>query len=265
MKSIFTLLLISLPALIFGQTQEPLVGFVIVDSDNKQVVKFDPSGKTGYKWYYIDLVKYTPEVLKLHNIGRKFGREGKLKEGIKNMEMALAKQKKAPTILYDLAYTYMMNNDSINALRCYKLLDNLIPDGYFLNKTYIKILEDEIAGKLPKGFCLIFTQIEDSPKSEKKVKYLEELLKVTNNYPPLVKEYLKAIDNSARYESLINETLKKDVDPETRGFLLNALANMYIKTNIDQSVKYWNNILEDTKSTTQWKELAKFFLSGYCN
>ena len=263
MKQLLAVFFVCLPLCLFGQAKDNLVGFIIVDSKGKQVEEFDPNNKSGYKWSYIDLVKYSPEVAKLHNTGKQYAQKGNLEDAIKSMEKALQLQKNAPTILYDLGYTYLMANDSINALRCYKELDLLSPNGYFENKLYIAILEDEIAGRLPKGFCLLFTKLEDSPPSDQKIGYLEELLKNTDNYPPLVKEYVKTINDDVANSDLIKDVLKRQIDPETRGFLTFRLTAIYLKTDIDQAINYWRMILNDYNSPTQWKALAQFFLKGY--
>lgn len=140
---------------------------VFTDSSGKQISKEELSKSTGKFDFQIYGAEGVPEIAKqLHNQARTFGQMGDHSKAIETLLKAHELAPKWPYPLYDLAYTYLIQDDSENALKYYRLTDELAPRGFFTSKTALFTLEKEKKGEYPSGIYQLYMSLEwiDDPE-----------------------------------------------------------------------------------------------------
>jgi len=155
----------------------------------------------------------------LHQEGRKAGAEGDL---VRALELLFRAHQLAPDWAYppyDIAFTYLLNEDLEEAEKWYAVVDSLEPRGFFTAKTFLHTIRRERSGELPRGFSKAFAMLEWLPEDTQR----DALQKIVASFPafaPAWKQlaYLTG-DEDAKLEAL-NRGLAADPDDETYGMLM---------------------------------------------
>lgn len=125
-----------------------------------------------------------------------------------------------PYPAYDAAYTYLLKGDDKHALDWYCRTVKLAPNGFFTALTAVYYLRLEAAEKIPRGTYLDYLSLEWEESRELKRERLEALTKSVPAFAPAWKDLAPLLENPQSRLSALENGLKADPDPETRGFLL---------------------------------------------
>lgn len=156
----------------------------------------------------------------LHEEGRRLGSAGEL-------EAAIAKFNEASQLCpewayprYDLAHTYLLQDEDAKALEAYRQVDALVPRGFFTTKTAVWTLEREAAGAIPRGTYRAFLTHEWAEDNERRIQILEEVLSQAPGYPPAHQKLAYFLEDPEQMRWHLERGLEGDPDAETRGMLL---------------------------------------------
>jgi tetratricopeptide (TPR) repeat protein len=239
------------------------VNIEFTDDKGNKISKAELENSTGtfnYEIYGIDNVS---ELAKsLHNQARQFGQTGDYKNAIEKLKQA---NKEAPSWaypLYDLAYTYLLQDDYENALKYYQLTDKVAPKGFYTSKTALHTLEREKTGDLQKGLYKSYLSLEWIDNQTKKKQMIKLLVDKFPTFAPAWKDYSSLLENKERLNA-IEKGLEQNPDIETKGMLLINKA-LVINENGDfkSASKILTNIILDSNSTFGNIEMGKFALNN---
>ncbi|MFN8578960.1 MAG: tetratricopeptide repeat protein [Candidatus Sericytochromatia bacterium] len=245
----------------------------ILAKDNSEIIFYDSSGnkiskeelktatgKFNFEIYGMEGVSTLAK--SLHNEARQYGQNGNYKKSIELLLKAHSEAKNWPYPLYDLAYTYLLQDDFDNALKYYKLTDKLAPKGFYTSKTALFTLENEKRGIFKKGLYKTYLSLEWADNQSEKFKLTKYLTEKFPNFAPGWKEYANFFEGKER-ESIIEKSLKIEADNETKGVLLiNKALILSNKGEIKKAKEILGKIIFDAKSTYGNIEIAKFALKS---
>ncbi|WP_055436623.1 tetratricopeptide repeat protein [Lacinutrix algicola] len=233
------------------------------DEQGNKISKEDLENSTGTFNYEIYGIEGVSDLAKsLHSQARQFGQTGNYQKAIENLEQA---NKEAPNWaypLYDLAYTYLLQDDYDNALKYYKLTDEVAPKGFYTSKTALHTLEKENAGSLQKGLYKSYLSLEWIDNQTEKQEMIKLLVEKFPSFAPAWKDYSSLLEGQERLNA-IEKGLEKNPDIETKGMLLINKA-LVINENGDykKASEILTNVIFDTNSTFGNIEMAKFILNN---
>ena len=190
------------------------------DSKGNAISKEELSKATGtfnYEIYGIENVSDQAKLL--HNVARQLGQSGKYTEAIEKLREAHKVAPKWPYPVYDMAYTYLLQGDFDNALRYYKLTDELAPRGFYTSKTALHTLEKEKTGEFQKGLYKSYLSLEWIQDIQEKKEIVQLLVNKFPTFAPAWKDYSSFLEGKERLEA-IDKGLTANPDSETKGMLL---------------------------------------------
>ena len=201
-----------------------------------------------------------PKAEELHREARTKGESGEYASAIALLKQAAEIAPDWPYPRYDMAYTYLLQGDTTNALLNYRETDRLEPKGFFTTKTALWTLEREDNGVFPKGTYLAYVSLEwlDPGKKQGTIEWM------TTNVPtfaPAWKEMALLVQPADQRLQLIERALSLDPDPETYGIcMLNKAALLSSAGKISEAKQMAEALVTNASSTLGTKALANEFL-----
>ena len=125
----------------------------------------------------------------LHQEGRKAGESGNYKEAVDLFMQAHQADPNWPYPLYDLAYTYLLQENYEKAYEFYKKTDQLSPDGFFTTKTALWALDGEQDGDFAPGLYRAYLQSEWLPDNQR-LSVLQQMMERFPRFAPAYKGLL---------------------------------------------------------------------------
>lgn len=155
-----------------------------------------------------------------HNKGRAHGQQGDHKKAIACFEKAMNIAPDWPYPYYDLAFTYLLNNQPKEAYEYYKKVDSLSPRGFFTTKTAVHYLGKEQKGELPEGIYLYYLSHEWTENPQEQLEIMENIIGKFPSFAPAWQKRAGLEENPSNALDMLEKGLSADPDPETKGFLL---------------------------------------------
>ncbi len=245
------------------QTKKGKSKIEFTDMKGNKISKEELSKSTGTFNYEIFGIEKVSNIAKsLHNQAREFGQKGDYKSAIDKLILA---NKEAPNWaypLYDLAYTYLLQDDYENALKYYQLTDEVAPKGFYTSKTALNTLEKEKKGEFTKGLYKMYLSLEWIDNPSEKQEMIKLLVKKYPNFAPAWKEYSNIVEGEDRMKA-IEKGLSSNPDIETKGLLLvNKALMINEKGNFKKATELLTEIIFDKNTTFGNIEMAKFVLNN---
>jgi len=239
---------------------------VFSDSLGHKISKRELINSNGTFNYAIYGIEDVPDAAKqLHNKAIEFGQNGNYEKSIEVLLEANKLAPKWPYPLYDLAYTYLLQDDFENALKYYRLTDSLAPKGFFTSKTALYTLENEKKGVFKKGLYKMYLSLEWIDNPTEKLEMTKKLVSSFPSFAPGLKDYASLLEGVER-ENVIKKGLELDSDIETEGMLqINNALILENKGEINKAKDILTSIIFDTRSTYGNIEMAKFVLNNLTN
>jgi len=247
----------------YNTKSESKVNIVFTDDNGNKISQAELAKSTGTFNYEIYGIGNVSELAKsLHNKARQLGQTGDYERAIEKLKQA---NKEAPNWaypLYDLAYTYLLQDDYENALKYYQLTDKIAPKGFYTSKIALHTLKREKSGDLQKGLYKSYLSIEWIDNEIEKKEMIQLLINKFPSFAPAWKDIAFFLENKERLNA-IEKGLKLNPDIETKGMLL---INLAMIKNENGDFKKASNILTDvifdSNSTYGNIEMAKFVLNN---
>ncbi len=233
------------------------------DSNGNKITKEELATSTGRFNYEIYGIEGVSDLAKsLHGQARQFGQNGDYKNAIEKLTQANKEAPNWPYPLYDLAYTYLLQDDYENALKYYQLTDKIAPKGFYTSKTALHTLERESKGELQKGLYKSYLSLEWINNPTEKKEMIELLVDKVPSFAPIWKDYSSLLEGKERLIA-IEKGLEQNPDIETKGMLLiNKALVINQNGNFKEASELLTNIIFDTNSTFGNLEMAKFVLNN---
>jgi len=198
----------------------------------------------------------------LHQQARQHGAKGEYDVAIQKLKQAneLAPEWAYPP--YDLAYTYLLQQDFPNALKYYAIVDELEPRGFFTAKTALWSLRKEAAGEFPEGIYLAYMQIEWKESDEEKVQIAKAIVGKFPEYAPAWKVIAGKADSPEVRLDAVAKGLAADPDAETKGMLLiNEALVRQLQGETAAAKQILGELVFAEGTTAANVEMGKFVLS----
>jgi tetratricopeptide (TPR) repeat protein len=233
------------------------------DDKGNKISKEELATATGTYNYAVYGIGEVSELAKsLHNQARVLGQKGEYQNAIQKLEQA---NKEAPNWaypLYDLAYTYLLQDDYENALKYYQLTDKIAPNGFYASKTALHTLEREKTGDFKKGLYKSYLSLEWIDNEVEKKEMIKLLVDNFPSFAPAWKDYSGFLENEERLIA-IEKGLEQNPDIQTKGSLLINKA-LVISENgeLQNASKILTQVIFDSNSTFGNVEMAKFMLNN---
>ncbi len=233
------------------------------DDQGNKISKEDLENSTGTFNYEIYGIEGVSDLAKsLHSQARQFGQTGNYQKAIENLEQA---NKEAPNWaypLYDLAYTYLLQDDYDNALKYYQLTDKVAPKGFYTSKTALHTLERENAGDLQKGLYKSYITLKWIDNQAEKTEMIKLLVEKFPSFAPAWKDYSSLLEGNERLNA-IEKGLEQNPDMETKGMLrINKALVINENGDYKKASEILANVIFDTNSTFGNIEMARFVLNN---
>lgn len=244
------------------ENETPVSQMVFTDSLGNQITKEELSKVSGpFNYSLVGIENVSQHAKNLHNEARTYGQEGNYAKAIELLTKAHQEAPKWPYPVYDLAYTYLLQDDFKNALTYYQLTDDLSPRGFFTSKTALYTLKKEAKGEFKQGLYKMYISLEWIQSPQEKMEMIQLMLSDFPTYPPIWKEYAYMLDGENRLKA-IKTGLKLNPDTETKGLLLLNKALLLKQSGERQkAMDILTQIIFDAQSTPMNVELAKYTLN----
>lgn len=214
-----------------------------------------PGASVGYCWPVPDTV---PEIAKrLHEQARAAGARGHFDDAMALLGQAHAAAPDWPYPVYDMAFTYLLQDRPADAAELYAEVDRMAPRGFFTCKTSLHTLRRELAGELPPGFSRSFATLEwmRDPAAKKAV-----LSGITEEFPsfgPAWHELSVLITDPDKRLHALDQGLAAEPDAETRGMLILNKAALLAKRGAQtEAIRLLDELAADPETTIATAALA---------
>lgn len=233
------------------------------DKGNKISLK-DLEGATGsFNWELKSDTKVSKRAQRLHQESRALGQKGKYDEAITKLNNAHKIDPDWAYPIYDLAFTYLLKKDYDNALKYYKLTDEIEPRGFFAAKTAVWCLEKEKNGEISDGFYRDFIQLEWMENKDEVSLILKNIVEKYPTYAPAWEKYSGTLaDHDERLKAIENGLVAKPDRVTKESLLINKAIVLDLKERTEESIKILGELILDQKTTLSHVPLAKFVLAG---
>jgi len=214
------------------------------------------------RWELIGAEAIPAEALRLHSEARTAGRRGDYGRALMLLDEAHGLAPNWPYPVYDKAFTYLLQGDSIRAEEHYAEVDRMAPRGFFTAKTSLDCLRRERAGVVPPGFCQAFVTLEWMDDKVKKRAILEGIVEKFPAFPAAWKELSSLLDDDVARLRAIMRGLEHDPDRETKGMLLiNRAMLLHRRGDVDGAIAILGELALDPQSTLGVETMAKAMLA----
>lgn len=236
---------------------------VFRDAAGRELTTDDLEGVSGKIGWEMTGARVIPaEASRLHAEGREAGGRGDYPRALDLLDQAHRLAPDWPYPVYDAAFTYLLQGDSMKAEEYYAEVDRMAPRGFFNAKMFLDSLRRERAGALPPGFCNTFASLEWMQDRAKKRALLESIVEKFPAFPPAWKELSHLVeDEDARLRAIMHG-LEHNPDPDTKGMLLiNHALILHRRGQREGAVKILAELALDPQSTMGTEMLAKATLA----
>jgi len=235
---------------------------IFKDKKGNQISLDDLKGSTGtYNWQIMEDKNISNEAQQLHQEARQHGGNGEYDLSIKKLKKA---NKLAPDWaypIYDLAFTYLLQQDFSNALKYYQMTDEMEPRGFFTAKTAHWSLKKEKEGKFNEGLYLAFMQIEWMNSEEEKLEFAKTIVDKFPEYAPAWKVIASKSSNNEERLVAAEKGLNADPDEETKGMpLINKALVKDVQEKTEEAKKILGELIVNEETTLANIEMAKLVL-----
>jgi tetratricopeptide (TPR) repeat protein len=198
----------------------------------------------------------------LHQQGRKAGEAGNYQEAIELFEQAHQADPQWPYPLYDIAYTYLLQEEYEKAYEYYKKTEALSPDGFFTTKTALWTLDREQGGDFAPGLYRAYLQSEWLPDNQR-LSVLQQMIERYPDFAPAYKGLLALYRSPETRWDLIEKALDlDDMDDETYGILIvNKALILQFGQQPEDCQRLINAYLASPRATAAGRALANSIIS----
>lgn len=266
---VFFLFLIQSPVLagvISQEGEESVEPKIVVYGQDGQLLDIadlkEYTGQIGYEieWGHVA----DPKAMELHEEGRQRGADGNYEKAQELFSQANQVDPLWPYPLYDAAYTFLLMGDSEEALRLYRTVDHLAPQGFFTTKTAIDCLEREMASTIKPGSYLFTIRLESLDDQEKKRQILESLLAESPEFPVAWNLLAPLLPDLPDQLEAIEKGLAANPDPSTQGSLLiNKGLVLRRMGEEEKGLQIIGHLVADKGTTINTKALAQLILATW--
>ena len=204
-----------------------------------------------------------PSAEELHRQARAKGESGDYASALDLLSQATKIAPDWAYPYYDMAFTYLLQGDSTNALSNYRVVDRLEPAGFFTTKTALWTLDREEQGVFPKGTYFAFVSLEWAEPEKRRV----AIDRMTTNLPafaPAWKEKALQIEGTDKRQAVFEKALSLDPDAETYGIcLLNKAALLNSSGRTVEAKRIVDELISSKASTAGTKALAKGMMKRF--
>jgi tetratricopeptide (TPR) repeat protein len=198
----------------------------------------------------------------LHQQGRKAGEAGNYQEAIEIFKQAHQADPQWPYPLYDIAYTYLLQEEYEKAYEYYKKTEVLSRDGFFTTKTALWTLDREQAGDFASGLYRAYLQSEWLPDNQR-LSVLQQMIERYPDFAPAYKGLLALYRSPETRWDLIEKALDlDDMDDETYGILIvNKALILQFGQQPEDCQRLINAYLASPRATAAGRALANSIIS----
>jgi tetratricopeptide (TPR) repeat protein len=241
------------------------INIIFKDQEGHEIRKSDLKSATGKVQYeLIGNQHVSPQASQLHQQSRHEGQQGNYLAALELLEQAHKLAPEWPYPVYDMAYTYLLQEDINNAVKYYTLVNQLAPGGFFTTKTALHTLKKEVNGNYPKGLYLAYLRIEWTNSIAQKEKIARNLIERVPDFAPAWKELANCLEESPQKLVAIEQGLQANPDLETKGMLLiNKAIVLFNQGKHQEAIDILGYLIVDTENTIGTRESAKFVLSQF--
>lgn len=197
----------------------------------------------------------------LMTTGRKQGMTGDYANALKTLEEAHTEAPAWPYPPYEMAYTYLLQDDYPNALKYYQLTDQLAPRGFYTCKTALHTLKREEKGTFPRGLYKSYLSFESIQGKGQKKKLFKTMTRQYPNFALGWQEYSVYLEGKEKLDA-IETGLGLQPDAETKGVLLiNKAMALDLSGDSQKASILLVDLIFDPNTTLSNVEFAKFVLN----
>jgi tetratricopeptide (TPR) repeat protein len=198
----------------------------------------------------------------LHQQGRQAGAAREYDKALVLLKRASRLAPKWPYPIYDMAYTFLLMQDTANATECYRKTVELSPRGFFTAITALDTLEREQRGDIPNGTYQAYLSLDAVTERTKKVEMMHHLVAQTPRFAPAWNDIASGLDDDVDKIAAIEKGLAAEPDAETKGMLLINKALVLSRAG-DREVasKILRELALDSAATYRTEHLAKWCLA----
>ncbi|WP_442265152.1 tetratricopeptide repeat protein [Tenacibaculum sp. ZS6-P6] len=233
------------------------------DQQGNEISKEELSQATGrYNYAIYSIDKSSDKAKELHQKAREYGQKGDYTEAVSHLEEAIQDSPEWAYPYYDLAYTYLLNDDFENALKYYELTDKVAPNGFFTSKTAVDVLRKEKTGVFTEGLYKNYIALEWIDNPQEKAQMLKLLVDNFPSLAPAWKDYSNFLEGEERLQA-IEKGLNENPDIETEGVLtINKALVLNLNGQFEEAKELLMQVIFNSKSTFGNQELAKLVLNS---
>lgn len=243
--------------------KEEKARLVFKDAKGRELTTRDLQGVTGtVSWEVIGARAVTRAAKQLHEQGRAAGSAGQHERALELFAKAQQLAPEWPYPVYDAAYEHLLKGETAEALALYERIEVMAPRGFFTSISELGCLRREVAGELPKGFCIGFTTIEFIDDRKKKRHALEDIVAKFPRFAPAWKELSGLLSDDQR-AAAIEKGLASSPDRETAGMLrINQAILKKEQGDHAGAIESLGQLAVDPDSTLATEMLAKATLAN---
>ena len=232
--------------------------------DGRTLTLADLRGLDGtFQYQLIGSGNVPAEAQALHMQARQAGASGDYQRAITLLERASHLAPAWPYPVYDMAFTYLLMNDSDNARRYYAKTLELSPRGFFTAITASDALDRELKGDLPAGTYMAYLSLEWMDDTERRAEAVHQLSNRIPQFAPAWKEQAMLAESSAERLAAIEKGLAANPDGESKGILMiNKALIMAGNGDHEGAIQLLGNLALDPTSTYATEHLAKVTLAS---
>lgn len=232
--------------------------------DGRTLTLADLRGLDGtFQYQLIGSGNVPAEAQTLHMQARQAGASGDYQQAIALLERASNLAPAWPYPVYDMAFTYLLMNDSDNARRYYAKTLELSPRGFFTAITASDALDRELKGDLPAGTYMAYLSLEWMDDAGRRAEAIHQLSNRIPQFAPVWKEQAMLAESNAERLAAIERGLAANPDGESKGILMiNKALIMAGNGDHEGAVQLLGNLALDPTSTYATEHLAKATLAS---
>jgi tetratricopeptide (TPR) repeat protein len=205
----------------------------------------------------------TEQANQLHQQGREAASSGDLVRALELFDRARELEPAWAYPPYDIAFTYLLNDDLDEAERWYTVVDKLEPRGFFTTKMFLDIIQREKRGEVWEGFTKAYAMLEWQAEDTKRA-VLQQIVERFPSFAPAWKDLAGLIKDDHGRLAALEHGLAGKPDDETYGMLiLNKALVLDRLGRHSEGARLLNDLLDDKRCTQAVEALAKLTLSGF--
>ncbi|MCR9141631.1 MAG: hypothetical protein NXI24_05205 [bacterium] len=232
--------------------------------DGRVITREELAGVSGTIHYEIPGDDRVPDAVRdLHEQARQAGGAGDYGRAEELLRLAMEGAPTWPYPPYDLAFTYLLQDDAEQALRYYQETDRLAPRGFFTTKTAVDTLGKEAAGAFPPGLYRAYVQLEWIDDRQQQIEFLVQLTEQVPLFAPAWKDLAGHLDDQSERLAALETGLSHSPDATTKSMLLvnRGLALDQLGRR-EEAIATLGAVALDEDTAPDARHLAKFALQS---